>query len=334
MNRPIFILGCHKSGTSLLRNLLDGTPGLFVIPIETHFLEITGFQIFYALRKQNFEKVGFENMLMQVRNMLEKSNEKSIAATQYGGDSLGSGKWDINLLVNYLERHGKNAFEQKDYRTFFQTYFEAIQLSLLGKLPVSEVRYVEKSVENAEYAGWLKKLYPDAVFIHIVRNPYAVLVSIRKFRMLHGHYPYLGNTLDAMEFSYYNALTNPLSVEDYKIVRYEDLVSKADETMQSVAALLNVPYTENMTTPTAMGETWQGNSMTGEKFSGVSSQPLSRWESAIHPLEIHLVNKYLSPYLTAFDYQPIHSGESPLRPAKGETLRTYAANRFLVFSKK
>lgn len=334
MNQPIFILGCHKSGTSLLRNLLDDTPGLFSIPIETHFLEISGMQIYYSLRKQNLEEVGFENMLGRVRKMLEKSNEKAIASTRFGGDSLGSDKWDIALLINYLESNGRNAFEQKDYSKFFQTYFEAIHLSLLGDLPESEVRYVEKSVENAEYAAWLKKLYPDASFLHIVRNPYAVLVSIRKFRMLHGQYPYLGNILEAMAFSYYNALTNPLGVEDYKIIRYEDLVSKTDETMQSVASFLNLPYTAKLLTPTSMGENWHGNSMTGESFSGVSSQPLSAWKKSIRPIEIHQVNKRLSPYLTAFDYQPVYLSGSPLRPARGETLRTYIANRFLVFAKK
>ena len=34
---PIFILGCTKSGTTLLRNLFDGHPDLFIIPFETHF---------------------------------------------------------------------------------------------------------------------------------------------------------------------------------------------------------------------------------------------------------------------------------------------------------
>ena len=37
MENPVFILGSHKSGTSLLRNLLDGISGFFVIPIEAHF---------------------------------------------------------------------------------------------------------------------------------------------------------------------------------------------------------------------------------------------------------------------------------------------------------
>ncbi|MGA1778589.1 MAG: sulfotransferase [Schleiferiaceae bacterium] len=49
---PIFILGSHKSGTSLLRSLLDGHPDLFVIPFETHFMALLGRWITYSYRKQ------------------------------------------------------------------------------------------------------------------------------------------------------------------------------------------------------------------------------------------------------------------------------------------
>jgi hypothetical protein len=43
MNQSIFILGAHKSGSSLLRSLLDGHPQLFAIPLETHLFQTAGF---------------------------------------------------------------------------------------------------------------------------------------------------------------------------------------------------------------------------------------------------------------------------------------------------
>ena len=334
MNKPIFILGCHKSGTSLLRNLLDGTPGLFTIPVESHFLEIAGFWIYYALRKQNPHTVSFEHLLTRLRQMFEKSNEKSIAATRFGGDSLGSGGWNIERLLNHLEVKGRSAFEQKDYPTFFRVYFEAIHLSLKGSLPAPDIRYVEKSVENAEYAAWLKKVFPDASFIHIVRNPYAVLVSIRKFRMLQGRYPFLGNILDGIEYSFYTAQSNPLFVENYIVIRYEELILDTETKMKEIASFLGLSFDPGMLVPTALGEQWQGNSMTGEAFSGISPQPVTGWQKSIHPLEIHLVNKRLSHCLTAFNYQPIQLDGSPLRLVKGENIRTFIANRFLVYAKK
>ena len=37
-SRPVFICGAHRSGTTLLRNLLDGHPALGVLPSEGGYL--------------------------------------------------------------------------------------------------------------------------------------------------------------------------------------------------------------------------------------------------------------------------------------------------------
>jgi hypothetical protein len=37
MKGPIIVLGCHKSGTGLVRSLIDGAPEVFFILFETHF---------------------------------------------------------------------------------------------------------------------------------------------------------------------------------------------------------------------------------------------------------------------------------------------------------
>ncbi|MGI8607235.1 MAG: sulfotransferase, partial [Gaiellaceae bacterium] len=52
LKRPVFILGAHKSGTSLLRSLLDATPGFFVLPKEPHFFAYSGRWIDYPLRRR------------------------------------------------------------------------------------------------------------------------------------------------------------------------------------------------------------------------------------------------------------------------------------------
>ena len=58
-NPPVFILGSHKSGTSLLRSLLDSHPKLYIIPFETHFIASLGRWVQYSYRRQkpneNFE---------------------------------------------------------------------------------------------------------------------------------------------------------------------------------------------------------------------------------------------------------------------------------------
>ena len=49
MTDPIFLLGSHKSGTSLLRSLLDGHPDLDVLPREAHFFPTHGYASGYSV---------------------------------------------------------------------------------------------------------------------------------------------------------------------------------------------------------------------------------------------------------------------------------------------
>lgn len=327
MKAPVFILGSHKSGTSLLRSLLDGMPGFFVIPLEVHLFELAGLWIDYAIRRRLPHNRRFSQVLEEVQTNLTRSNEKSGSLARFGGDSAAAHAWNIPAAMDHLAQHGRVPFEAGNLRGFMDALVSAYHLGLTGSLPSEETRFVEKSVENAEFAPLLKKLYPEASFIHILRNPYATLVSIRKFMQQHGAYPYLGTLLDALEHSAYYAVNNPLAVDDYLVLRYEDLVTEPGNCMQQVAGLLKVPYQTEMLKPSVMGQEWQGNSMSGEPMQGVSSQPMERWKGEINPLETTLVNQVLEQMLERFRYEKQQPKGSPWKVNKGERLKKYLANR-------
>ena len=288
----------------------------------------------YAIRRSLPVDLTFEQVLARIEQAFIKSNEKPGEIGKYGGDSTETDRWDVEGLLNHLARTGRKAFENKDYPGFFNAYVESIYLALKGELPQTTLRFVEKTVENAEFASLLKKIYPGAKFIHIVRNPYATVVSTRKFKTLHGHYPYMGTILEALESSYYYAYQNPLCIEDYLVLRYEDLLLDTEVKMRQVASFLEIPFEEAMLTPTVMGKAWKGNSMSGQGFNGVSTYPLTAWKDQIRTLEIELVNVSLNHVLDKFNYEKIHSSSSPYLPAKGESVRKYFANRFYWLSAK
>lgn len=328
MNRPIFILGGHKSGTSLMRNLLDGVPGIFSIPVETHIFELTGHWVDYAMRRSLPRKQTFEQIIEHISKNIEKSNKKSGRFARYGGDSLLKNQWDIPALLHHLEENAKIPYKKHDLKGFIQAYFESIYLSLLAELPPITLRFVEKSVENAEFAGMLKNLFPEARFIHVVRNPYAVVVSTRKYIAMRGKYPYLGLIFEACEHSYYFAQSNPRFIPNYLILQYEDLILETENKMREVASFIDVPFHESMLLPTALGKMWQGNSVSGKSFNGVSSTPHSSWKNEINPLEVALVNILFEHVLETYGYEKIHPSTLQIMPMKKESLRNYIANRF------
>lgn len=71
---PIFILGCHKSRTSLLRALFDGHDDLFVVPFETHFFQRTGHVIDYAFRKSAARRLSVEEASSLERGNFSEQN--------------------------------------------------------------------------------------------------------------------------------------------------------------------------------------------------------------------------------------------------------------------
>jgi hypothetical protein len=323
MERPIFLLGSHKSGTSLLRSLLDGVSGLFVVPLETHFFQFGGYWVDYALRRARPVRMTFNELVARLVHHVRLSNER-VSAT---GDSVLVGRWNVDHFADYLRATGAKYFDQGDVRGLFDSYIGALHVSLYDT-PLADGSFLEKSVENAEYAVLLSRLYPNARFLHVLRNPYATLVSLRR-HIGRRHYPFLGNLLASLNNSYYYLYKNPLLIPGLKIVRYEDLVANPEHTMADVAEFLNIAFCETLLTPTVMSLPWAGNSTSGELLEGISTRPLTAWHDSIQPLEAKFVSTLFDHVLRDHGYARREEEGSIYRPAPAEGWRTYLANRYL-----
>ncbi len=172
LTKPVFILGSHKSGSSLLRSLLDGHPDLFTIPTEAHYFQYTGDWVNYSLRYAWPQEMDLEEKMNSLVRLVEKKN------SHYDpyADSTIAGRIDVEAFKSHLFSSAISNISPN----LFQVYAEALYYSLYKKELPDTIRVLEKSVENAEFAASLRQMFPDCRFIHIVRNPYASLVAIRK----------------------------------------------------------------------------------------------------------------------------------------------------------
>jgi len=320
---PIFILGCHKSGTSLLRSLLDGHKDLFVIPIESHFFQNCKLSVDYRFRQsfpQRLSVVELKNNLISWIVYSNKANNDPYA------DSITANKWNIDRFAAYLINSSVTNWKQ-----LFNAYVEAIYYSLYGKYFDSQnLRFVEKSVENAEFAWILRGIYPKCKFLHIVRNPYATLVAIRKHKTFNGNYPFLGHALMSMRNSYYHLYKNKNFLPDYFVIRYEDLIDQPVESMSKIANFLEIEYDDILCQPTQFGNNWSGNSTSGKNFLGISSDPLHIWKNEIMDFEVQAVNKLFPFILNDYDYKKITPSNSNFTPMNGESKEIFIRNRMLL----
>lgn len=319
---PIFILGCHKSGTSLLRSLLDGHGELVVFPREVHFFHHAGAWIDYPLRGAlpvERDKAAF--MASVVKRM-----EGARRNIDPYADSPPSIRYDLERFTSCF-----GAFEPKALKELYEAFAASLYCSLFGARLSNGARIVDKSVENAEYAGVLRWMFPDCSFIHIVRNPYATIVAIRRSRGRKG-YPEMDKAARSLYSSYYYLFKNRMYLDRYLVVRYEDLVNNTRAVMSQVSDFLHIRFTGNLLAPTVLGTPWQGNSTSDMPFSGVSGHPLTAWKESINDFEVHLVNRIAGPVLQEYGYDQMVPQSGSRRRVKGETLLTYIKNRVLLSS--
>lgn len=316
---PIFILGCNKSGTSLVRSLFDGHSQLFVIPIESHFLRLNGIWVDYHRKAP--EKLTQEGIINNYLKWISYSNTKPGGLT----DSDTRNMWNIKEAELLLKKEDNYS----DLKTSIENYIKILYF-LLYKHPLPDtLRIVEKSVENVEYALLLKTLYPCAKFIHIVRCPYSNLVAYRKTKSRDG-YPFLKGLIHRLYNGYYYLEKNRLIIKNnYFVIRYEDLVSEPDTYIEQIAAFTGIKKEDVLFSPTAMGKPWKGNSSSGKSFNGISPSRLKTWKKEISPVEIACINRILGHILEKYGYARIQN-RNTLLPFKGEGVKRYFGNRLLL----
>lgn len=321
--QPIFITGMHKSGTSLLRSLLDGHANLFVVPFESHFFPLAGFAVDNEYQFSLPGKSARENLVDRFFNFI---NTISRADAGKGGNALMD-SIDPDLFRQTFT--GLLSGRHLNDREIFMAYYEAIAKSLPGKC--NDNHLVEKSVENAEFAESLSRWFPDARFLHIVRNPYSNIVSLRKFKATNHGFPLINRVIRTFYNNYYYLYRNTRLITNYKVVRYEDLVKNVKDVMNDICTFLGIEPNENMYKPTSMGKLWAGNSMYESKFEGVDDRNLDKWRKYISPMEINYLNRAFPHVFEDYGYEMLKPGGSIMKPVKGENLKRYVYNRMYSF---
>ena len=146
---PFFILGCVRSGTTLLRNILRMHPRL-ECPEETHFFRWG-------------DPFGTPRYLSLLDNPLMKKHMQmdGISPGEFE-DILSRSKTKKDLAENY----GRLFLEKKDNSTG---------------------RWFDKTPQNVYGLLELSALFPESKFIHIVRNPLNVVSSLIEGKVMPPH---------------------------------------------------------------------------------------------------------------------------------------------------
>ena len=321
--KPTFLLGAHKSGTSLLRSLFDGHSQLYTIPIEAHYFQN---RKYWVDNEYRLERPARLDKAQTIDNFCAYIHRSNTAEDPYS-DSVTKGLFDEERFRSYFSSIQPDLGD----KACIEKYFEAIHFSITGTTLPDRIRVVEKSVENAEFAQELSLLFPQARFIHIVRNPYANFVSLRKYKSVNWGAPIIRRIVRTLYNSYYYLYRNQRTIEPYYVLRYEDLVTEPEKHIRSMCRFLQIPFEKALLSPTHQGNVWHGNSVRGLVFNSISASNLEKWKPEIHPMEVEYIDHLFYFLLRDYGYEPFQKKGSFWSRLAGETPKRYVANRLFKY---
>lgn len=268
---PVFICGHPKSGTSLLRNLLDAHPQLVVFPEETTF-----FRHLYPRIKNENQAKALELAVAHLTRFFEWNTETppEHQAGFYDRDYSHVDDRQVKARMRqYIEAEGVR--HPGDYLTAAACALAAT----CGIETVGDNHWVEKTPYNERFADLIFSWWPDARCLHIVRDPKDNYASYRR-KQKHWQSGFFANSwVRSIAAGFKNQLD--YGKDHYLIIRYEDLVQNLDVVRGKICDFLEIQFDESLSNPTRMGASWGGNSMFDTVFDEVSAAPVGRWEKEL-----------------------------------------------------
>src|SRR5947207_10563926 len=236
INKPIFVVGSPRSGTSILTWCLGQHPNIVPLP-ESGWMG--DFAINLAIRYQ----IGAARGNRSILSAMDIQREEFLA---HFGQSIN------DLILNH-----RKDLERKRSGHAARAVPNAVPDASMAAQPGAnrKLRWVDGTPEYSLHIYGLRKLFPRAVFIHLFRDVHAVVRSMLNFHRIAGvhlvaseqeAYQYWLRTVSAClkaEHAYGPNVVHRL--------RYADLVDDSESAMRSVLDFMGEPYTAKCLEPLA-----------------------------------------------------------------------------------
>lgn len=282
----LFIVGCGRSGTTLLRLMLNTHPEM-AIPQESHFI--------YKIARQHAQGHGPTALETDAGwNHLIDYLSTTTHLDAWAFDRTAA----LQRLRVQPERTHAAAF-----RTLFATYAETHDATF----------WADKTPQHVQYLLLLDRLFPRARFIHVVRDGRDVALSLltrkwgpRRIELAGYYWSWL-----VLSGIVAGQLLGP---HRYYQLRFEDLVTHPEATLRALCQWLGLSYTKAMLAyhQTEAAHTYaQGGTVARRLASPPDPRRLYRWRENMSPYAHRLIHVQAGGLLAYLGYDINHL--SPLQ---------------------
>jgi hypothetical protein len=285
IDRPVFVGGCPRSGTTMVRTMLNSHPAL-AVPHETRFLVHA-----YRLRRRwgdlsdpaNRRRLAEwvagrkRSRAMRLCDDLDALVERMVAAPPTLGSVLGAG------FLLYAERHGKPRWGDK--RPSYVLNLDAVLA-----------------------------LFPEAQYVNVVRDPRAAVASIRRIGSTRkaGWYEdglVAGTELWDRSQRAADRWRRRLGAGQFLEVRYEELVADPEGGLRPLVEFLGL----DPAGLEAMLDFHEAADIKARRMHPLVTRPVTteavrKWERDLAREEIAFVEDALAGWMRRYGYEPVASG--------------------------
>lgn len=288
--QPAFVCGTPRSGTTLLRDLLDGHRQLVVLPAESQFYTLRERALFGMPRDRHCAYL----CQAWLRQLIDHPPYWLLGRSRPGESPYVAfarrfaGWWEIG------EHESSARTSSWPLASFALAYAQHLGG---GHMPENTRLWVEKSPLSEGYIERILSDFPAAKILHIVREPAAVLASFKAAKRGQWSRSQAATmTLRHLATGYRIAAGRAGAPTDggYRLIRYEELVADPGRTMDTVAEFLGIDRWRSTPKPTIAGVAAVNNS----SFAG--GRP--RAEGALTRLERILLAAAVGPWARRLGY--------------------------------
>jgi hypothetical protein len=216
--KPIFIIGCERSGTTLIRLILHSHPNI-ALPPQTKFLK--------KIYKRR----------LQWRNLANEANRIKLS----------------HWFTDHFDNHTKLpdlGLEAGDIRKEIVSSATSLGAAATGVFKLysrkfNKPRWGDKRPYYIKYVKQLLALFPDAQIIHVVRDGRDCIASLMKMPWWKKDLAYtILNWQEAIQEG--KRANRSLPVEQFIEIRYEDFVSHPEKWARELCRFLGEKYNSDM----------------------------------------------------------------------------------------
>ena len=289
---PLLILGVSRSGTTLLRVILDRSPGV-AIPDESFFVLL--------LARRHGRTIERQRFLEDVRRLPTVAawglRAEDVAPRLRSGMDVGAAI--AAIFETYAERAGKP-------------------------------RWGDKTPMYMRHLPLLERLFPAAQYVHLVRDGRDAAASFVQMpagtftrTWAHPGRPAAFACLWRTEVRAARALGRRVGPGRYHETRYEDLVAEPDRVVREICAFAGLPFEESMLD--YAGAVDVSAKPHQQRLLAPPTRHVRDWRAELAPDEARAFERVAGDLLAELGYELVEPPARPPAPRARAALAAYRA---------